>query len=369
MNDNWSFSDSREWESVSKWFADGVEQSPVNIVTNNLIQCKSLCDAEFKYKPTKCKVNFKNNLLRFKVDQGSYLIFKGNAYTLTEITIHTPSLHKIDGESYDAEVLLIHNLNDPGDEKKSDESTDESGIIVSRMFRKGAHFGDPERFISEVLNELPAEPINYYKDIDVSDDWGGGLLLPEKQAFFMYNGSLPFPPCREGYLVLVMEDIGQIGSTTADILLKHQGKNVRPIKPIYDREIFYNNGQKTKIKIDTNTATTDRYLKCVKRVDEVKTIKPEEIIEPVIEDRLGFNKDLKKLLRNIFLPVTILVLFITAAFTVKFLFREVRDEKTGNVIEGAVLKKLFAILAGNSIPVDTWKSWNPGAPQCKIKTK
>ena len=38
MNDNWSFSDSREWESVSKWFADGVEQSPVNIVTNNLIQ-------------------------------------------------------------------------------------------------------------------------------------------------------------------------------------------------------------------------------------------------------------------------------------------------------------------------------------------
>ena len=122
--------------------------------------------------------------------------------------------------------MLIHNLNDPGDEKKSDESTDESGIIVSRMFRKGAHFGDPERFISEVLNELPAEPINYYKDIDVSDDWGGGLLLPEKQAFFMYNGSLPFPPCREGYLVLVMEDIGQIGSTTADILLKHQGKNV-----------------------------------------------------------------------------------------------------------------------------------------------
>ena len=61
MSDNWSFTDSREWESVSKWFADGVEQSPVNISTNNLIQCKSLCDAEFKYKPSKCKVNFKNN--------------------------------------------------------------------------------------------------------------------------------------------------------------------------------------------------------------------------------------------------------------------------------------------------------------------
>ena len=30
-------------------------------------------------------------------------------------------------------------------------TTDENGIIVSRLFKKGAHHGEPERFISEVI--------------------------------------------------------------------------------------------------------------------------------------------------------------------------------------------------------------------------
>ena len=82
VENNWSFSDTREWEKVSRWNCTGVEQSPINILTDTVTQCKSLCDAEFKYAPTKCKVNYKNGLLRFFVDKGSYLVFKGVVYGL-----------------------------------------------------------------------------------------------------------------------------------------------------------------------------------------------------------------------------------------------------------------------------------------------
>ena len=62
VENNWSFSDTKEWEKVSRWNCKGVEQSPINILTDTVTQCKSLCDAEFKYAPTKCKVNYKKKV-------------------------------------------------------------------------------------------------------------------------------------------------------------------------------------------------------------------------------------------------------------------------------------------------------------------
>lgn len=374
---NWSFNDTKEWERVSQWFCTSTEQSPINIITDTAIQCKALCDIEFKYKPSKCRVNFKNNLIRFSVDKGSYAIFKGVSYALTEITIHTPSMHNIDDEVYDMEILLIHelssdqdnNFNKLVDDTTEKSDTDENGIIVSRLFKKGAHHGEPERFISEVINELPSEAINYNKEISVSNDWGASLILPEKKGFYMYNGSKPFPPCTEKYVVVVLEDIGIIGETTTDIIFKHVGRNIRPLKPIYNREIFYNTGIKTKLTLGTNTALTDKYLKCVKtKRDKPKTVLP----EPVIEDsKYGFSDKLKKILKNIFFPLTIINLFVVAIFFTKYLFNEVRID--GKIVKGAWLKKIFLILTAKEGPaggLDTWNgSWGRALPRCQDKKK
>lgn len=364
VENNWSFSDTREWEKVSKWNCTGVEQSPINILTDTVTQCKSLCDAEFKYAPTKCKVNYKNGLLRFFVDKGSYLVFKGVVYELTEITVHTPSLHKIDGEGHDAEICFIHRLSEDGNE--NGESSDEVGIIVSRLFKKGQHHGDSERFISEVINELPAEPINYNKIISVSKSWGANLLLPEKKGFYMYNGSLPFPPCTEKFVNIVLEDIGNIGETTVEILGKHLGKNVRPLKPIYDREVFYNTGQKSKLKApQSNTALTDKYLKCVKTQ---RTFDQKPIEEPPIVDRgSGFSDSLKRKLHNIMLPLTVIVLFIVAVFFTKYLFREIRNPGNPVPSKGGLIKKFFMILTVGKLEPSKWNNWGASATECSVK--
>lgn len=364
----WSFNDTKAWNKVDKWNCGGAQQSPINVITDSVIQCKSLCDVEIIYKPSKCRVNFKNGLIRFKIDKGSYIVFKGVTYMLTEITVHTPSMHQIDGESYDAEIQLIHTIG--GDDTSNDDNIDhdssnsERGVIISCLFRKGHHHGDPERFITEVINSLPSESINYYKDIPTSNDWGGSLLLPKKKSFFMYNGSLPFPPCTEGYQVIVMEEIMNLGETTIDILSKHLGKNIRRVQPIYDREIFYNIGEKTKLVVDINTASSDKYLKCIKKKREPRKVEPVQEVKPGFD--IGFSDKLKKTLKNIFFPLTTLVLLIVAVFFVKFLYSEIKDETTNPpIIKGAYLKKMFKLIAGRKVATKEWENWNSSI--CKNK--
>ena len=367
VENNWSFSDTKEWNKVVKWNCGGTEQSPINILTDTVIQCKSLCDAKFKYASTKCKVNYKNGLLRFFIDKGSYLDFKGVLYELTEITIHTPSLHKIDGEGHDLEICFIHRLSAEGN-TNSETNSDELGIIVSRLFRKGAHHGDSERFISEVINELPAEPINYNKEIEVSNDWGANLLLPENKGFYMYNGSLPFPPCTQKFVNIVLEDIGNIGETTTEILYKHLGKNVRSLKPIYDREIFYNTGKTSKLKTaQSNTALTDKYLKCVKTA---RTFDQKPIEEPpIVDSGSSFSEALKKKLHNILLPLTVIVLFVVAIYFTKYLFRESRDEGNTVPTKGGFIKKFFMILTVGKLETKKWNNWGGTETQCPVKKK
>ena len=44
-------------------------------------------------------------------------------------------------------------------------------------------------------------------DITVDKDWGPEMVIPELKSYFYYPGSLPFPPCEEGWDWIVFEEI------------------------------------------------------------------------------------------------------------------------------------------------------------------
>ena len=90
-NKNWSFNDSFSWGNEFRQ-CDYSKQSPININTDNVKECNSMCDIKFHYKPSKCFLNFKNNLVTIKYSPGSYIEYKNLLYELTDITIHTPTL-------------------------------------------------------------------------------------------------------------------------------------------------------------------------------------------------------------------------------------------------------------------------------------
>ena len=106
-------------------------------------------------------------------------------------------------------------------------------------------------------------------------------------------------------------------------------------------------------------------MKCIKQDHEISGA---PAIEPPIDaiSDLGLSDDWKKLLKNIFLPLTVFVLFVTAIFFVKYLFKQESDD-SDNIISGAILKRVFIILSAGKEGVgkDSWKQWSGKPPACK----
>ena len=113
-------------------------------------------------------------------------------------------------------------------------------------------------------NDFPylVEDIKYEKEIDVSGKWGASMLIPTIKSFYMYDGSLPFPPCDTNYKVIVYEDIGTIGRTNIERIKLNLGENIRNIQPINNRIVFYKIDYKNKKNKNTIVESKNKYLKC-----------------------------------------------------------------------------------------------------------
>ena len=336
--DNWSFNESYIWRNYYPECSND-KQSPINIDTELIKYCKTLCKFDTIYKSSNCYVNYNNNLIRIKYDTGSYLKYQDVLYELSEITIHTPSLHSIDGEKYDCEICMIHKL--------SDNSSDINGIILSRLFQRGPHHGKPEQFLNQIINEIPLESIDYDKQISVSNDWGANMLIPKNKSFFMYDGSLPFPPCNEKYKVLVYEDIGTLGSTNIETLKINIGNNNRPIQNLNNRDIFYTAITGPEKKEFTSETSKNRYLKCEKKeiLGQTTTTKPVKTTEAVSKD-YGLSQDVLDRLKQLVLVVIVVLLMATSYLFIKYLFKHF------------YLQRLLKAIAGNKIINDSvWKEW------------
>ena len=61
----WSFKDTTSWVVIY-----GMNQSPINIDTELVLQCKDLCDLNISYKKSTCNAKFNNNMLSLTIDQG-----------------------------------------------------------------------------------------------------------------------------------------------------------------------------------------------------------------------------------------------------------------------------------------------------------
>ena len=64
------------------------------------------------------------------------------------------------------------------------------------------------------------------------------MVLPDKRSFFVYEGSLMYPPCSTSYTNIVLEHTGTIGTTNLNVLKKYLNNNVRPIQQLNNRKVF-----------------------------------------------------------------------------------------------------------------------------------
>ena len=340
-NKNWSFNESYVWGNTFPK-CKAKNQSPINIDTELVRPCKSLCNFELKYKNTSCMINNSNNLFNIKCSPGSYFLYDNTPFELTNITIHTPSLHTLDGAKTDVEICFVHKLSSTANSKIN-------GIILSRFFEKGPNFGDAETFMNQIINDIPYETIEYDKEIHVSDKWGPKMLLPkENKSYFTYDGTLHYPPCTENYKWFIYEDIGTMGTNNIDTLKTFIGNNTRPIQPLGDRTVFYVVNQEGKKSKERKFFVSDnKYLKCMKQdtVMDLADTKTEPV-EEKNESDTGIEPTTLKKIKQVLFLIAIILLFVNSVFIVKYLYK--------HFIWQSVLK----VIAGNKIVNQgVWDEW------------
>lgn len=242
FNKPWAYSDSANWNRRGITEGKGTSQSPINIIPKESSDCDTLCKIALKYGTSKCTASVKNKTPIVYFDSGSYIKYTKNneILSLKAMTIHTPSLHSIDGSFYDMEVVLYHKLS--GSINKDSENWVPGGTAISIMFQKGVDYGPQNNFFNSFIYKIPIDKENITNqfDIKVGDKWGPEMIIPQIKTYYYYQGSLPFPPAEEGWNWIVFEEIQQISANIVDTLKVVFNNNTRPIQPLNGRVAAYN---------------------------------------------------------------------------------------------------------------------------------
>ncbi|NXC28759.1 CAH4 anhydrase, partial [Campylorhamphus procurvoides] len=245
----------------------GDRQSPINIVTRNVVYDKSLKPLTFEGYDGKgsSKWMVENNGHTVKVTLDTTPKIGGGGlprkYKAVEFHLHwgvpsmqqgTPGVqqytpgseHSIDGEKYAMELHLVHIREDARDVTEAKKYTD--GLAVLAFFIK---VDEENKNYATLLNEL--ENIKYKGQTAQINPLPLSSLLPPKEdlgRYYRYEGSLTTPDCYEGVIWTIFEkpvelSLAQLARFAA---LHFDGENstqmtenFRPAQPLHQRRVSW----------------------------------------------------------------------------------------------------------------------------------
>ena len=274
MSKNWAYRNYLKWK-IKHPTCNGKNQSPINIDTSIVSDCRQTCQLEVDYESSKCYIVNNNRTPIIKFDPNSYIIFRNEKMVLHSMTLHTPSMHTVNGSFYDLEVQIFHT--------RTPRNFNDGGVAFSLFFKRGKETiskkSKANYFFNQFINEIPSEETKVEKEILVGEDWNPSLLFPKTKSFFYYNGSLPRPPCKENWTWVIFEEVGIISKTNFEAFNLVFENNRRPIRARNDREIFYNDS------INFINSKAKKKEKVKRAIKELKTM------EQKLQDEIDNNKD------------------------------------------------------------------------------
>jgi carbonic anhydrase len=269
-NTNWDYNKhGQDWECLCK---EGKEQSPIDLPSPAKaveVDIKPIFEYDFvdatmteNYAAANLRSGQKNKIVyddyQIKIRHpnfGKVVTLDGGVYTAQEIVFKTPAEHKVEGNTYDMEMQIIHHGKTIGDTIKK--------VVLSFMFK--AKPGVFNKFIDKLnFFDLP-NPAEKSKDITStlfipqiffnSDEDDISIMVPF--SFYTYQGSLTRPPCNEDVIYYIASKPIELSNTaitlfkealrvpdrmdtmgnvvTSDVLQE----NNRAVQPLYGRSIFH----------------------------------------------------------------------------------------------------------------------------------
>lgn len=353
----WSYRNYLRWKSKYP-SCNGKKQSPINIDTSKISECNGLCALSTRYKHSNCNILNHNVTPTVNFDPGSFIKFRGVLYELTKMTIHTPSMHTVNGSHYDIEILLYHCLN-------RSTCSDTGGVIVSILLQAGDDDSSKvTAFINQFINEMPIEESTSEINVQVSPEWNVDALFPAVKSFFWYEGSLPTPPCDETWTYIVFEEVQTVSRTILNTLQLAFKDNIRPVRPLNDNRVVYYNSS-TKFE-DEDLYTTEKIDDEIKALQEKKdalvkknpsskistTTTAGPTASPIVQLNPWYTKN-KGWIRGVLITITLLLVvmcgikltkyIVRSGILVEFMQQSVENKKMSNTDRQIA----ESILAGN----------------------
>lgn len=327
MDKSWSFRESNNWENKYPKCAENASRvAPINIDTSDVTSCHSTCKLATKYASSKCYVINENSMPTVIFDPTCFCKFKGMIYTLKKMTIHRPSMHTINHNNYDMEILLYHYLNP--------KSEDDGGVILSILFRTGPDHGDENQFFNEFINQIPTVETSDETEIEVSENWSPEMIFPGSKSFFYYDGALPYPPCNPNWSIVVFEEVVPISSNiinTIKYILGDSSQNIRDVrKKPKNMVVFYNSYNNFEDVITDKEAETGESDSIGINRDETKALQAMNLYR---DSNRGFFIENKLYIKGLLLTLILILIIYLAIKVAKYLV-------TNDIINRMIVKQI-----------------------------
>lgn len=206
------------WASLSDDYAtcgEGMQQSPVDITGYAAQEGPPL---DFDYAGDAVSAANTHRQAYFTFGGDDILRVGRTSYHLKSAHLHAPSEHLIDGESFAAELHMVH------------ADGDGNLAVIGVLFRVGA----ANEAVQIMLDEAPETG----RDIDDGLTLNAESLEPESQSYYHYAGSKTTPPCDEPVAWYVLQTPLSISQGQADQITElSDGPNNRPVQLLGGREI------------------------------------------------------------------------------------------------------------------------------------
>lgn len=195
----------------------GKRQSPIDIRSATR---KPLPTLQFNYHPAPLRISDDGHTVRVRFAAGQSLRIGNERFTLQQFHFHTPGGDRIAGVEFPMAAHLLH------------KSASGQLLAVVVLFRTGAD----NALLDALLPLIPAQADGDHVHADRAVD--ASALLPARQAYYRYTGSLTAPPCTEGVEWLVMKQPLEVSKAQLARYRQRFADNMRGVQPLHQRLVL-----------------------------------------------------------------------------------------------------------------------------------
>ena len=195
-----------------------MQQSPVDITGYALHGAPKM---EFHYGGAADYISNTCDFIRVKYGNGGgILIDARDEYPLTELHLHNPGEHTVDGERFALEAHLVH-------KRQSDDIA-----VVAISYR----LGEENAAIQGIIDSTPGQGKS---DNALLSSLAASCFLPTNGGYYTYIGSLTTAPYTEGVQWFVLSEVLEVSEEQVRALAAATGgrTNNRAIQPLNGRLI------------------------------------------------------------------------------------------------------------------------------------